>query len=128
MVQKIIYLGIAGAFGTVFRFTLSSAVQRFSGLDFPIGTWVVNILGCFIAGVLWTIFENKVHLPEEIRFVVLIGFIGAFTTFATFIMESQLLLQESKMLLLFVNLISQNIVGLIMLYLGMMVGKMQFLQ
>ena len=126
--QKILYLAVAGAVGTVFRFTLSTVVQKFTGLNFPIGTWVVNILGCFLAGFLWTLFQNKLQLSEELQFVILVGFIGAFTTFATFIMESQMLFHQSKIFLLFINILSQNIVGLIVLYLGMMAGRLQLFQ
>ena len=81
MVQKLLWLSLAGAVGTLARYSLAGVVHRISGVSFPWGTLTVNIFGCFVAGVLWALFENRWPLSGETRVLVLVGFMGAFTTF-----------------------------------------------
>jgi fluoride exporter len=118
------WLALAGAIGTLARYGLGGLVQRICGESFPWGTLTVNAVGCFLFGVVWTLAEDRLVLSGETRFIVLTGFMGAFTTFSTFTFETGELLRDSEWLLAMGNILGQNVLGLILLFLGLAVGRL----
>jgi CrcB protein len=120
---KIALIALAGAFGTLCRYWLSGVVYDVLGRDFPWGTWAVNILGCFLFGLVWILSEERGFLSAQARILILTGFMGAFTTFSTFIFESGGILNDGQWLKLALNLGGQNLVGFIALYLGTGLGR-----
>ncbi|MCD4813890.1 CrcB family protein [bacterium] len=124
MIMKLLLVALAGGLGTLSRYGLSGIVQRSSSGSFPWGTLVVNITGCLMFGVVWAIVENRFQISSDIRTIVLVGFMGAFTTFSTFVFETQALLQDSEWLLAATNMLAQNISGVLFLIAGLMIGKL----
>ena len=124
MIQKLALLALAGGMGALARYGLAGFVQKISGVSFPWGTLVVNLTGCFLAGLLWSLFENRWNVSGETRTVVLVGFMGAFTTFSTFIFETGDLLRSAQWMYATANLTIQNGIGLLALFIGMAVGRL----
>ena len=124
MFQKLALLALAGGMGALARYGLAGFVQKISGVSFPWGTLVVNLTGCFLAGLLWSLFENRWNVSGETRTVVLVGFMGAFTTFSTFIFETGDLLRSAQWMYATANLTIQNGIGLLALFIGMAVGRL----
>lgn len=120
---KILLIALAGAAGTIGRYWLSGLAYDLLGRDFPWGTWVVNILGCFLFGLVWILAEERGFLSAQGRILILTGFMGAFTTFSTFIFESGGLLNDGQWLRLILNICGQNVVGFGALYLGAGLGR-----
>ena len=118
MLQKLILLAAAGAIGTLARYGLAGFIQRIDGVTFPWGTAVVNVLGCFVAGLLWALFESRWTVSGETRTIVLVGFMGAFTTFSAFILESGQLLRSSEWLYAAANVAMQTGLGFVALFAG----------
>ena len=123
MAQRIILLCIAGAAGTLCRYGLSVLTHRIAGTAFPWGTLAVNIIGCFGAGLLWALFEHRWLIAPETRIIILIGFMGAFTTFSTYMLESAELIRTAQYFSAAANLFLQNGVGLIALLAGIAIGR-----
>ena len=123
MIHKFALLALAGALGTLARYGTAGLVQRIHGTSFPWGTLAVNLTGCFLAGLLWTLFENRWPLSGETRTIVLVGFIGAFTTFSAFILESGELLRSAEWFHATVNLAMQNILGFAALFAGVALAR-----
>ena len=98
MTQKMLWLALAGALGTLARYGLAGFVHKINGASFPWGTLGVNLTGCFLAGLLWALFEHRWPASGEMRVLVLFGFMGAFTTFSAFIMETGELVRSSAWL------------------------------
>jgi CrcB protein len=121
--QKILLIAIAGACGTLCRYWLSGAVYATLGRDFPWGTWAVNILGSFLFGLVWMMSEERGLIPGPARIVILAGFMGAFTTFSTFMFESGEILRDGQWLKLALNIGGQNTVGFMALFLGSTLGR-----
>ncbi len=121
--QKLAWIALAGAAGTLCRFGLAGLVQRGLGAGFPWGTAVVNILGCFLFGLVWVLAENRLVISGETRLIVLVGFMGAFTTFSTFAFETGQLLRDSEYLLAAGNVLLQNGVGISAMLAGLLVGR-----
>ena len=122
--EKLLWIGLAGVLGTFARYGLSGAVQRACGTAFPCGTLAVNVLGCFLFGIVWTLAEDRLSISAEVRTVVLIGFMGAFTTFSSFAFETAQLLRDAQWASAAVNIVAQNVLGLVGLFLGLMAGRL----
>jgi CrcB protein len=94
--QQIIIAGLGGFIGSACRFWLASVSYRLLGQDFPYGTMIVNILGCFLIGLLMSIFEERFLVSPNLRIFLTIGILGGFTTFSSFSFESLSLLREGN--------------------------------
>jgi CrcB protein len=114
---------MAGAAGTLSRYWLGGLVQRICGESFPWGTLVVNGLGCFLFGFVWSLAEERLVISGETRFLILTGFMGAFTTFSTFAFETGEQLRDSEWLLALGNVAAQLILGLALVFLGTALGR-----
>lgn len=124
MIQKLALLALAGAMGTLARYGLSGFVQRINGTSFPWGTVVVNLTGCFLAGLIWSLFENRWSVSGETRIIVLVGFMGAFSTFSTLIFETGNLLRSDEWLHAAANLTIQNGLGIFAMFIGIALGRL----
>ena len=84
-----IYLAIAlgGALGAISRYWVSTRTYAWLGTDFPYGTLMVNVSGSFVMGLLTVLLVEKLTLPEEVRFALIVGFLGSYTTFSTFALD-----------------------------------------
>ena len=123
MFVKLFWVALGGALGTLARYGMSSAVQKYLGPGFPWGTAAVNILGSFFFGVLWAVAMGRGILGPEMRTVLLVGFMGSFTTFATFISDTGQLLADSEILMGMGNVTFQIVTGTGMFFLGLALGK-----
>jgi len=124
MFQKLLCLALAGALGTLARYGLAGFVHRINGASFPWGTVTVNLVGCFLAGLLWALFENRGSLSDETRTLILVGFMGAFTTFSSLILESSELIRSAEWMSALANVALQNGVGFAALYAGAATGRL----
>ncbi|HYW78919.1 MAG TPA: CrcB family protein [Thermoguttaceae bacterium] len=125
VLQKLLLIGLAGGLGSLARYGLSGFVaNRFPESSFPWGTACVNLVGCLVFGILWSVMESRLSLSGEVRAMILVGFMGAFTTFSTFIYETSGLIQNSLWMLAAGNLLLQNVVGIVALFVGLAVGRL----
>lgn len=122
MFNKLVLIGMAGAAGTLMRYGVSGAVHRFLGSNFPWGTFIVNISGCFLAGFLWILAEKSILINSSNRTIFFIGFLGAYTTFSSFMLETNQLIRDSEWLWAFKNILMNNLVGFIALFAGALVA------
>ena len=124
MMAQITAIAIGGACGAVMRWLMASAVQRqFSGSAFPWGTFSVNAVGSFLLGFLFIWLIERSSMGEVMRLALTVGFLGAFTTFSTYSVESIRLLQEGAYTLALGNVLGQVLVGLTLAWLGMQLAR-----
>lgn len=124
MLTKILYISLGGAAGSLSRYWLSGVAQRLTGSSFPLGTAVVNLLGCLMFGVVWGYFENRMLPGSEIRLLVLTGFMGAFTTFSTYMFETAELVKYGQFFFALINIVGQSVLGLVLILCGIALGKL----
>jgi CrcB protein len=116
--QKVILIGFAGFIGTLCRYWLSGLVARHYGETFPWGTLVVNVVGCFFAGSLFYLTEERFLVSPTLRTVILVGLLGGFTTFSSFGLQTFTLLREGEFALAALNVALSNLLGFLMLWAG----------
>jgi fluoride exporter len=123
MWQQMAMLAGVGALGTLARWGLQGLVQRHCGAAFPWGTLVVNALGCFLFGIVFVAAEERALISSQTRLIILVGFMGAFTTFSSFAFETAALLRDSQWLFALGNVALQNVLGLACVFAGFAVGR-----
>lgn len=121
--NRILLIGAAGALGAVSRYGIGSLVSRLAGSAFPWGTFAVNMAGCFLFGVIWSLEVVRNVISSETRAILLIGFMGSFTTFSSFAFETHALLKTGAWGLAALNIVAQNVLGLAALVAGIALAR-----
>jgi len=122
-IQNLFLLACAGGLGAVCRWGLAGLVQRLVGDRFPLGTLVVNLVGCLLFGLVWGWLESRVGVSPQTRAIVLTGFLGAFTTFSTFAFETATLLQGGQIAAAVLNVTAQTLLGLVLVLAGLALAQ-----
>ncbi len=117
------YVFVGGGIGAVARYYLSGAVYRWLPADFPYGSLIVNIVGCFTIGVLMTSLEERFLVNPSLRIFLTIGILGGFTTFSSFSYETITLFRDGELFLGTVNTAASLFGCLAATILGMVIGK-----
>jgi CrcB protein len=123
MGQKLALLAVGGGLGALARYGLAGLVQR-GFTTFPMGTAVVNMLGCFLIGLVWAVTAERFAVLPNVRVALLVGFLGAFTTFSTYVLETSDLIGDSEYLLAGLNVAGQNVIGVVAFFLGLALGRL----
>lgn len=95
----LVAIAIGGALGSLARYGITIGFEEWLGREFPYGIFIANVLGSFAIGVCFVVLFERDVLPEFWRGMLMIGFLGAFTTFSTFSLHTVAMLEEGKLLL-----------------------------
>ena len=120
---KILYIGIGGFVGAILRYWISGITYNKFGIAFPYGTFVVNVIGAFILGLLITLTESRFIIHPTLKVAITIGILGAFTTFSTFCYETVALLQTGDFLKAFLNIFLSLLFGIAAILAGIKIGN-----
>jgi CrcB protein len=121
---KITLIALAGLIGTLSRYWLSGWGDQWWGGTFPFGTFIVNACGCLAIGFLFHVTEEKYLVDPAVRSAVLVGFLGGFTTFSSYAVQSFNLLRDGELFLAGANVILSNAVGLVLVWIGYAFSRM----
>lgn len=120
---KYLMVGLGGALGSILRFWVGGYVSNRMGARFPYGTFVVNCTGCFLIGLVVTLLAERTHGSPIWRYLIPIGFIGGYTTFSTFELETFRSFQDGELLMAALNVLLSVAVGFLSLRLGAITGR-----
>lgn len=123
MLNQLIMIAAGGATGSLMRFMLSTGVHRVAGRDFPYGTLSVNVLGSLLMGLLYILLIERASVGVEWRALLLIGFLGAFTTFSTFSIETLNLLENGELIKAGANVILSVLLCIFAAWVGVILGR-----
>jgi CrcB protein len=121
--MPLILIGLGGFAGAISRYLVDGFVSERTGGAFPWGTLVVNASGSFLLGLLFALTAERAILPAEIRGPLLIGFIGAYTTFSTYMLESWTLIESGSYGPAIANLGGSVLIGLVAVVAGLVIGR-----
>lgn len=122
-VTKILSVAVGGAFGAVARYLINISPLQNLFQPFPFPTFLINIVGSFLIGFLLILLTDKITVADNFRIAVMIGFLGAFTTFSTFELEIWGLIKNNQYLIAFVYLFLSILLGFIGVLAGIRLGK-----
>jgi fluoride exporter len=123
VLTKILAVAGGGALGSVLRYLVSLGAARTAGTGFPWGTLIVNVAGCLIAGVLFGLAEERAVFSPVVRLLLLTGFVGGFTTFSTFAVETVTLMRDGSLTLALVSFLANNLAGGAFALAGVYLGR-----
>ena len=121
--QQLLAIAGGGALGEIFRFGVSNSVHRLLGRDFPYGTLVVNTVGSLLMGLCFVLLVERMAVSAEWRSALLVGLLGAFTTFSTFSFETLALFNAGAPIKALVNIMMSVMLCLLATWLGMTLGR-----
>ncbi|MFC1634339.1 fluoride efflux transporter CrcB [Planctomycetota bacterium] len=119
---KLLFIAAGGAIGALFRYGLSGWIQTLTPGSFPWGTLCVNTVGSLLMGIFWGLFELAPVSPAA-RLFFAIGFLGSFTTFSTFSVETFGLLRDRETMLGLMNIGLNNILALVFVFGGYFLSR-----
>ena len=127
LMKIILCIGLGGFFGAISRYGLNAGVHAVLGdraAGFPVGTLVINVIGCFVLGFLAHFLTEKVLVSHELRLALTVGFLAAFTTFSTYALDTLVLAHQGKFLFVGLNLLVTNALGLMAVWGGWRLGTL----
>jgi CrcB protein len=121
--MSVVLIAIGGAAGAVARYVIDSALSQRMFASFPWGTLVVNLSGSLVLGLLFALTVERGVLPAATRAPLMIGFLGAYTTFSTLMLESWRLVEDGAFGLAAVNVVGSSVLGLAAVFIGLTAGR-----
>ena len=122
--EKLLSVAIGGAAGALARYGTVVAYQRFAPSTFPLAILTVNVLGSLLFGLIWAYAEDREWISENMRLLVLTGFLGSFTTFSTFAFDEAMFIRSGSWAIFVANLLISNAAALAAVFVGFRVGKL----
>ncbi len=122
-IKMILIVALGGAIGTVARFLMMSGIGHFWRAAFPLSTFLVNVLGSFLIGVLVELMMNHHGFNLAIRTFLIVGILGGFTTFSSFSLDIGLLLQKGELIVAAAYILGSVFVSLFAFFAGMMLFR-----
>jgi fluoride exporter len=116
-------VGLGGFFGSIARFWVGAYITYRMGAKFPYGTFIINISGSFLIGLIVTLLADRTHWNPNLLYLIPIGFIGAYTTFSTFEFEAFRSIRSGDLALALFYVVSSVIVGFVAVWLGILSGR-----
>ena len=120
---KVLLVALGGALGAALRYGTYLLATRFWAGALPLGTWIVNLSGCLLIGVLVPLL-GRGTVPDGLHLFFVVGLLGAFTTFSTYSLETLTLLREGLVAMALLNALGSTALGLFCVWLGWHLGKM----
>lgn len=114
---------LGGALGAVMRYLVANWIYAYLGRDFPYGTLSVNIIGSFLMGLLTILIMQKSAIDPAVKLAIMVGFLGAFTTFSTFSIDTLNLLEKGAIALATLNIFISVTSCIAAVWLGILLGK-----
>ena len=124
MLAQVIAVACGGALGAVARFITVVVSQFMFGERFPMGTLLVNCLGSFLIGLFMSLFMDRLAEVEYWRLFIVVGFLGAYTTFSSFAWDTWVLYMNGQWLAASINVLLNNVITMALLLVGMQSGRL----
>lgn len=123
MIKQIVLVGLGGGIGSILRFLTSVLAAKYYSYSFPLPTFTVNIIGCFLIGLLIGVLGQNVQTDQNLKFLFITGFCGGYTTFSAFAAENITLMQNNNYWTVILYIGLSVVTGLLAVWLGLTLTK-----
>lgn len=124
MIRKPIAISFGAILGALSRYYLTIWCANRFGVDFPYGTFIINLTGCFIMGFFVTLVEKSALINPELRLLIAVGFLGSYTTFSTYELDTHNFIRDGNFILALFYWISSAMLGFFSLQLGTILSRL----
>lgn len=124
MWKSILLIGLGGGAGSIFRFLVSHFTRKYWGSGFPLATFLVNVSGCLLIGLLLGFMLKSQNLSTDFKMLLVVGFCGGYTTFSAFALENFEFIQAEKYMMSILYILGSVVVGVISVWLGVFFSKL----
>lgn len=121
--NQLMFIAAGGAIGAVFRFLVSNGIHSFMSRDFPYGTLTVNVIGSFVMGISYVMLIERLNISPEWRAFIIVGLLGAFTTFSTFSIETLVLIENGELSKALLNVLLSVLLCVMGSWIGLILGR-----
>lgn len=121
--KQILFVGLGGAVGSVLRYLTHSITIKYYADTFPLATFIVNVAGCFIAGLIFGLITQETTETENLKLLLITGFCGGFTTFSAFALENVKLMNSGNTTIAILYIIASVATGLLAVWMGLLITR-----
>ncbi len=123
MIRSILLVGLGSAIGSILRYLSAMLVNKYWNQAFPLATFIINMLGCLLIGVLIAFIEKQPGVSDNFRLLMVTGFCGGYTTYSAFAYENTSLMSSGQTLIAFAYIAASVLVGMLFVWVGMYLGR-----
>lgn len=121
--KQVLFVGLGGAAGSILRYLTSVVTLKFYSASFPVATFIVNVIGCFLAGLIFGSIPQESAEAQNLKVLLLTGFCGGFTTFSAFALENVRLMNSGNLSTAVLYTIASIVAGLLAAWLGLSITR-----
>ncbi|MBL7839850.1 MAG: fluoride efflux transporter CrcB [Cyclobacteriaceae bacterium] len=121
--KQVFFVGLGGAAGSILRYLTSVVTLKFYSASFPVATFIVNVIGCFLAGLIFGSITQESAEAQNLKVLLLTGFCGGFTTFSAFALENVRLMNSGNLSTAVLYTIASIVAGLLAAWLGLSITR-----
>lgn len=124
MLKSILLVGLGGGTGSIFRFLASHFTRKYFSGNFPLATFLVNLSGCLLIGLFIGWMIKSQNFSTDLKWLLIVGFCGGYTTFSAFALENFELIQSEKYVMAILYILGSVILGILSVWLGIFLSKL----
>lgn len=123
MMKQVLFVGVGGAAGSILRYLTTVITAKHYSASFPAATFIVNVVGCFLAGLIFGLIMRETVEAQNLKFLLITGFCGGFTTFSAFALENVRLMNSGNTTTAVVYTVLSVAVGLLAVWIGLLITR-----
>lgn len=123
MIKHVLVVGLGGALGSMLRYLTTVVTAKYYTASFPLATFMVNVAGCFLAGLIFGMITQETTEAQNLKFLLITGFCGGFTTFSAFALENVRLMNSGNAAVAVMYALASIAAGLLAVWIGLVITR-----
>lgn len=121
--KQVLFVGLGGAAGSILRYVTNMITLKYYSASFPLATFIVNMVGCFLAGLIFGLITQETTEAQNLKFLLITGFCGGFTTFSAFALENVRLMNSGNTTTAIIYTLASVAAGLVAVWIGLLITR-----